>query len=63
MIKGALNAVLGSSSGREMEKQDFHVVFANNSLVRVDYLSFTSTSSLPKALRKLPRMPSATTCK
>lgn len=40
MIKGALNTVLGSSFGGEMEKKDFHVVFANNSLVRVDYLIY-----------------------
>lgn len=40
MIKGALNTVLGSSFGGEMEKKDFLVVFANNSLVRVDYLIY-----------------------
>ena len=32
MINGALNTVLGSSFGGEIEKQDFHVVFAKNSL-------------------------------
>ena len=40
MINGALNTVLGSSFGGEIEKQDFHVVFAKNSLLRVDYLIY-----------------------
>ena len=40
MIKGAPNTVLGSSCGGEMEKKVFHIVFANNSLVRVDYLIY-----------------------
>lgn len=40
MINGALNTVLGSSFGGEMEKQDFHVVFAKNSLLRIDYLIY-----------------------
>lgn len=40
IISGALNAILGDTSAGEMEKQGYHVVFANNSLVRVDYLIY-----------------------
>ena len=54
MINGALNAVLGSSSGGEMEKQDFHVVFANNSLVRIDYLIYKYEFS-SKGIKKIAK--------
>lgn len=32
--------MLGDTAAGELEKQDFHVVFANNSLVRIDYLMY-----------------------
>ena len=56
MIKGAPNTVLGSSCGGEMEKKVFHIVFANNSLVRVDYLIYKyefSSKGIKKTRRKV----------
>lgn len=40
IINGSLNTILGNTTAGEMEKQEYHVVFANNSLVRVDYLIY-----------------------
>lgn len=54
MLKGALNTVLGSSFGGEMEKQDFHVVFAKNSLLRIDYLIYKYEFS-SKSIKKIAK--------
>ena len=40
IIKVGLDAMLGNVSAGETEKQDFHVVFANNSLLRIDYMCY-----------------------
>ena len=53
LITVGLNAMLGSESVGETEKQDFHVVFANNSLLRIDYMfykyEFSSQGLIDKA--------------
>ena len=54
MINGALNTVLGSSFGGEIEKQDFHVVFAKNSLLRIDYLIYKYEFS-SKSIKKIAK--------
>ena len=54
MINGALNTVLGSSFGEEIEKQDFHVVFAKNSLLRIDYLIYKYEFS-SKSIKKIAK--------
>ena len=36
LLSVALNQFLGNTAAGETEKKDFHVVFANNSLLRVD---------------------------
>ena len=47
LISVALNEFLGNASAGETEKIDFHVIYANNSLLRLDYMlykyEFTST--------------------
>lgn len=47
LISVALNEFLGNASAGETEKTDFHVIYANNSLLRLDYMlykyEFTST--------------------
>ena len=40
LITVGLNAMLGNESVGETEKQDFHVVFANNSLLRIDCMFY-----------------------
>ena len=40
IIKVGLDAMLGNVAAGETEKQDFHVVFANNSLLRIDYMCY-----------------------
>lgn len=53
LITVGLNAMLGNESVGETEKQDFHVVFANNSLLRIDCLfykyEFSSKGLIDKA--------------
>ena len=53
MITVGLKAMLGNESVGETEKQDFHVVFANNSLLRIDYMfykyEFSSKGLINKA--------------
>ena len=53
LITVGLNAMLGNESVGETEKQDFHVVFANNSLLRIDYMfykyEFSSKGLIDKA--------------
>ena len=38
LLSVALNEVLGNTSAGEVEKTDFHVIYANNSLIRLDYM-------------------------
>lgn len=40
LLKVALDEFLGNTSVGESEKSDFHVVFANNSLLRLDYMIY-----------------------
>ena len=40
LIKVALNEFLGNTSAGETEKVDFHVIYANNSLLRLDYMMY-----------------------
>lgn len=40
LIKVALNEFLGNTSAGETEKVDFHVIYANNSLLRIDYMMY-----------------------
>ena len=40
MISVGLNELLGNTSAGETEKKSFHIVFANNSLLRIDYMMF-----------------------
>lgn len=40
IVKVGLDAMLGNVAAGETEKQDFHVVFANNSLLRIDYMCY-----------------------
>lgn len=40
LIKVALNEFLGNTSAGESEKVDFHVIYANNSLLRIDYMLY-----------------------
>ena len=53
LITVGLNAMLGNESVGETEKQDFHVVFANNSLLRIDWMfykyEFSSKGLIDKA--------------
>ena len=53
LITVGLNAMLGNESVGETEKQDFHVVFANNSLLRIDCMfykyEFSSKGLIDKA--------------
>ncbi|CAH3165983.1 unnamed protein product, partial [Porites lobata] len=37
LVKTAMNELLGNASAGEKEKRECHVVYANNSIVRVDY--------------------------
>ena len=37
VVSTALDELLGNASAGEKEKRDFHVIYANNSLLRVDY--------------------------
>lgn len=52
-VTGSLNVILGDTTAGESEKQDFHVVFANNSLVRIDYLMFKHNFSSKGVLKKV----------
>ena len=45
LLTVALNQFLGNTSAGETEKKDFHVIFANNSLLRVDYILYKYTFS------------------
>ena len=53
LITVGLNAMLGNEAVGETEKQDFHVVFANNSLLRIDCMfykyEFSSKGLIDKA--------------
>lgn len=53
LITVGLNSMLGNESVGETEKQDFHVVFANNSLLRIDCMfykyEFSSKGLIDKA--------------
>ncbi|XP_078375436.1 uncharacterized protein LOC144658827 [Oculina patagonica] len=40
LITVALNQFLGNTSAGESEKIDFHVIYANNSLLRIDYMLY-----------------------
>ena len=40
LITVALNEFLGNTSAGETEKVDFHVIYANNSLLRLDYMMY-----------------------
>lgn len=40
LISVGLNQMLGNTSAGETEKVDFHIVFANNSLLRIDYMMY-----------------------
>lgn len=40
LITAGLNTLLGNASAGETERVDFHVVFANNSLLRIDYMMY-----------------------
>lgn len=40
LISVGLSQMLGNASAGETEKVDFHIVFANNSLLRVDYMMY-----------------------
>ena len=40
LITVALNEFLGNTSAGETEKVDFHVIYANNSLLRIDYMMY-----------------------
>ena len=40
LITVGLNQMLGNTSAGETEKVDFHIVFANNSLLRIDYMMY-----------------------
>lgn len=40
LITVALNEFLGNTSAGESEKVDFHVIYANNSLLRIDYMLY-----------------------
>lgn len=40
LVKTAMNELLGNASAGEKEKRECHVVYANNSIVRVDYLMY-----------------------
>ena len=37
LVSAALNELLGNASAGEKERREFHVVYANNSILRVDY--------------------------
>ena len=37
LVKAALNELLGNASAGEKERRECHVVYANNSILRVDY--------------------------
>ena len=43
ILSVALNEVLGNTSAGEAEKTDFHVIYANNSLIRLDYIMYKYT--------------------
>ena len=43
LLSVALNEVLGNTSAGEAEKTDFHVIYANNSLLRLDYMMYKYT--------------------
>ncbi|CAH3124887.1 unnamed protein product [Porites lobata] len=45
VIKVGLDAMLGNVSAGKTEKRDFHVVFANNSLLRIDYMCYKNEFS------------------
>ena len=40
LVKVGLDQLLGNVSAGETERRDFHVVFANNSLLRIDYMIY-----------------------
>lgn len=40
LITAGLNTLLGNASAGETERVDFHIVFANNSLLRIDYMMY-----------------------
>ena len=40
MINVGLEEMLGDTSAGEREKKSFHIVFANNSLLRIDYMMY-----------------------
>ena len=43
LLSVALNEVLRNTSAGEAEKTDFHVIYANNSLIRLDYKTYKYT--------------------
>lgn len=51
-ITGAMNVFLGDESEGESQETDFHVVYANNSLLRVDYLMYKYNFSSKGILHK-----------
>lgn len=51
LLHATLNTFLGNTSAGESETKDFHVVFANNSLLRVDYMLYKYEFS-SKGLKK-----------
>ena len=40
LVTAGLNQMLGNASAGETERVDFHIVFANNSLLRIDYMMY-----------------------
>ena len=43
LLSVALNEVLGNTSAGEAEKTDFHVIYANNSFIRLDCMTYKYT--------------------
>lgn len=52
MISGSIQVFLGDTSEGQSEETDFHVVYANNSLLRVDYLMYKYNFSSQGILSK-----------
>ena len=52
MICGSIQIFLGDTSEGQSEETDFHVVYANNSLLRVDYLMYKYNFSSQGILSK-----------
>lgn len=52
MISGSIQVFLGDTSEGQSEETDFHIVYANNSLLRVDYLMYKYNFSSQGILSK-----------